>query len=347
MAGPTVDELMTAMRKDYGEAAVTKADTVIDLERVPTGIFSLDLITGGGFPRGKLSIVYGTESSNKTNTVLKAIASHQRIHPHLKCIFVDMENAFDPVWATKLGVDPKKLVLIQTDYAEEVVDMVDAFLEAEDVGLIAIDSLAAMMTANEGSSSAEKAVVGGNALVVGKLTRKVIKGLAVARREGRAPTVIYINQIRLKIGVMFGNPETLPGGNAPKFAASLSLRFYGKDIIEKHVHPDLACRKETSVIIKKKKVQTTGGTCKFEMAMVGHNGLLAGQCHDYPAIQAYLKQYGWLGKVEGGKGWQLFGEEHDTQKQCMETVYGTVENLDKVKAAIFARAIEEAQGERE
>jgi len=338
----TVKDLVKAFKKDYGdEVAITSSD-IPDGIRVPTGIFTLDLSMGGGFAKGKMSIVFGPESSNKTNVCLKTIAEHQRLWEDEVCAFVDLEASYDPKWAESLGVNTENLLLLQPDYAEEVADMVEALMHTDDIGLIVLDSLAAMMTANEGESSIEKQAVGGAAGILSRFFKKTTKAQRLARREGRTPTLICISQTRNKIGVMYGNPEVFSGGNAPKFYANAILRFYGKDIVERDVNPDVPCRKETKVVIKKHKLPITGTTCAFEMAVIPHKGLKVGSCHDMPPILAHLKQFGWLSKVEGSKGWQLFGEEYPTQKACMDAVYDSPENLDKVKGAITTEVMKRA-----
>jgi len=308
--------------------------------------FTVDEVAEGKFFGFELdgNHLYLTDSfivNHNTNTCYKIIANSQRLYPKEKCVFVDLEGSFDPKWAAKMGIDTENLVLVQPDYAEETVDIVDALLHADDVGVVVLDSLAAMMTTNEGESSSEKAAVGGSAGIIGKLLRKSTKALRKARREGRAPTFICISQTRVKIGVMYGNPESFVGGNAPKFYSALTLRFYGKDIVDKAVHPERPCKKETKVIIKKFKVPITGLTCAFELVVLPHDGLKVGECNDRPAIMSYLKEYGWLSKHE--KSWQLLGEEFRTQKEALDTVFDNQDNLDKIKTAIFEKAVADAE----
>ena len=338
----SVAELSKAMNKDYGENSVHSAAKVLLYNRIPTGVFALDLITGGGLPKGKVSIIYGPESSGKTNIVLRAIANHQRLWPDEKCIFVDVENAFDHVWARRLGVNTEALVLVAAPTAEQAVDMIEAYLLADDVGMIVCDSIAALMTTNEAISSAEKAVVGGNALVVGKLARKVTKALAANKKVGRTPTFIAVNQIRVKVGVMYGDPETMPGGKPLLFASAMTLRLYGKNIIDTKINPDLPVRKNTKVVVKKNKVPITAINCEFEMTMIPHAGLKVGECRDKNTLTEYLKNYGWLGKE--GKGWQLFGEQYKTLTACMNDVYSDPDKLDEIRKKVIDRAIELATG---
>lgn len=193
-------DLLAKFQKSFGAGIGGYGAVLQECQRVPTGFFPFDLATGGGFPRGRASIVYGMESSGKTNCALRAIANHQKIWPKLACVYFDIENSLNPAWASALGVDMSKLIVVKPDFAEQVVDMVESFLFASDIGMIVVDSLAAMITSNEAEKGAETAAVGGSSILVGKLVRKCILGLTKAEKEGRHPTVVYVNQIRIKVG---------------------------------------------------------------------------------------------------------------------------------------------------
>jgi recombination protein RecA len=277
---------------------------------------------GGGFPRGKCSIIYGPESSNKTNIALLAIANHQRIWPDLKCVFVDIEGSFDPKWAAQLGVDVSKLLVVRPDYAEQVVNIVESLLHAQDCGIIVIDSLAAMITTQEADSDAEKANVGGTGLVTGKLVRKTTLGLNSAAKEGRQPTLIYINQTRMKIGVMYGNPETQPGGNAPQFQASIRLRVYGKNIMDSKISSTMPVIKEVTFVLNKWKVPVLAASGKFEMVTQMFNGYPIGFCNDFNEVSGHLKDFGLFHKGPKDKGWVILGETYNKIDEFKAKFYG-------------------------
>ena len=228
-----VKDIVKGINDEYGTSVAGEGVNWAEADRIPTGWFPFDLATGGGFPMGGVSIVYGPESSLKSTLALRAIAQCQILKPHLKCAFLDLEGAYEPSWGKTLGVDNSKLVYALPDYAEQVVDITIALLEAEDIGIVVIDSLAAMAPENEVVSSAEKASVGGSGLIISKFCRKLTTAINQAKRQGRYPLVIAINQIRHKIGVMYGNPETMPGGFAFKFASKMTVRLYGKDVEDK------------------------------------------------------------------------------------------------------------------
>jgi len=253
----TVTQLVNQMGKQYGENVVSLGVIPPLISgRIPTGFFGFDLQIGGGFPRGYGSIVYGMESSMKTTLVLKAIAQHQKIWPNQKCVFIDIEGHFDESWAILMGVDTTKLVYVLAEYAEQAVDISEAFLYADDIGLVVVDSLAAFCSANELKNSADVAVVGGAGLTIGKFYRKAGLALSHARRTGREPTIICVNQTRFKIGG-HGDPETMSGGVAFRFFAKLIIRTKGKDIKDSSADSDKPAWKECDAIIKKYKVPIT------------------------------------------------------------------------------------------
>ena len=304
-------DILKQFQKDKGEGVGSFGGALINSERLQTTIFPLDLALGGGFPRGKCSIIYGPESSNKTNIALLAIANHQRMYPKLVCVFFDIEHAFDPAWARLLGVDAAKLIVIKPECAEQAVDMAETFLYADDCGIVVIDSLAALMTTSEIEASAERANVGGAALVTGKLTRRTNLALQEAEKKGNYPTLIYINQISYKIGVMFGDPETMPGGKKPYYQAGIILRVYGKNKIDTKVSAVMPVLKEVSFIVKKWKCPILAASGKFEMATMAYNGLQVGQCDDFNTVSEYLKTFGQFEK-DPKKGWLIMGEHYDT-----------------------------------
>lgn len=221
----TAAEVMKQLKKDHGSNIVSMGgDKYEDTPRIPTGIFPFDLASGGGFPMGRVSLVYGPESSGKTNKLLKAIAQGQIIYPDKVAVLVDAESAYDPVWAKIMGVDTDRLIVTHPEYAEQAVDMVEAFLYAKDVFLVGLDSIAALSTQNEIESSAEKASVGGASNPVGKMFRKTTVSFNKMRNTGlMPPALIGINQIRFKIGVMFGNPECLHADTLVNFVDGRSI----------------------------------------------------------------------------------------------------------------------------
>lgn len=337
----SASDLLQSFQKEYGDSIGSFGGALSDSDRVPTGMFPLDLALGGGFPRGKCSIIFGPESSGKTNLALLAIAQHQMLWPDKVCVFFDVEGSFDPAWAKLLGVDTDKLIVIRPSYAEQLVDMCESILYTEDCGIVVIDSLAALVTTQEIDSSAEKANVGGTGLVTGKLVRKTTLALSEAEKAGRKPTLIYINQIRMKIGVMFGNPETQPGGNAPQFQAAIRLRVYGKNEMDSKVSTVMPVKKITTFTITKWKCPILAASGKFEMVTLKHNGMNPGFCDDFNTVAEYLKGYGMFDKGPKGKGWVILGDEYPTIAPFKEKLYSDKKFGAEVRGAIIERLLKD------
>lgn len=340
-ATTTAADLLASFQQEYGESIGSFGGQLVNSDRIPTGMFELDLALAGGFPKGKSTIIYGPESSAKTNIVLLAIAKHQLLWPDKTNVFFDVENSFDPQWAQKLGVDTQKLIVIRPSYAEQLVDMCESLLYTEDCGIVAIDSLAALITTAESEASAEKSLVGGSGLVVGKLVRKVTRALGEAEKAGRYPTVLYINQIRYKIGVQFGNPETQPGGNAPQYQACLRLRLYGKNVTDSKISSVMPVAKEVTFVVNKHKCPILYASGKFTMVTVPHKGLRVGQSDDFSSIAEYLKSFGEFEKAEKGKGWVIRGELYDTQAEFKERFYNDEKFGNEIRQYIIDRMMKE------
>lgn len=315
-------DMLKTFQKDKGDSIGSVGGQLVNATRIPTGLFPLDLALGGGFPRGKVTSIFGPESSNKTNIALRAIAMHQMLWPELLCVFVDLENEFNPEWAALLGVDTSRLVVLKPAYAEECVDLVEGMLHAHDVGLVVLDSIAAMVSTAELEKSAEGAIVGGVGTIIGKLYRKTIAAFIEAEKQGRYPSLFYINQITTKIGVMFGNPETEPGGNKPRFQSAIRLRVHGANVMDKTVSDVMPVAKEVNFVVKKWKTPILAASGKFVMATQPHKGLQIGQCDDFNTVSEYLKAYGKFEKGEKNKGWDIYGEHYDTIAPFKERLYG-------------------------
>lgn len=313
-------DLLKTFQSDYGDSIGSFGGKLVNSDRISTGIFELDVAMGGGFPRGKASMLYGPESSGKTNAAMLAVAMHQRTWPDKVCAFVDIEHAFDPEWAQALGVDTKKLVVLKPSFAEQAVDMIESLLYANDCGLVVVDSIAALTTSAELDSSAEKAQVGGSAIAIGKLIRKTTIALSEAEKEDRYPTLIYINQISYKIGVMFGDPETYPGGARLRHQCGMIVRLYGKNVTDPKISQTMPVAKETTYIIRKWKCPIHQASGKFTVAMIAHDHLKPGQSDDFSFIQAHLKSFGMFEK-DDAKGWSIAGEHYPVISAFKARIY--------------------------
>jgi len=340
-----ISEIQVDLKKSHGEQFVTSADQVGDIERLPTGIYPFDYATGGGFPRGRTSIIWGAESSGKTNLALKAIAMNQRLEPSKVNVFIDLEHSFDPKWATSIGVncDKKKLALIQPNYAEQAINIIQGVVSADDVGCVVLDSIGAMITINEDESDAAKMQVGGAALVITKMVKKLIVGMSKATSYGRYPTVLIINQMRNKIGVMFGSPDDMPGGKALKHHSALTVKVRGNDIIDPSINKDRASFKKVTGSVFKTKVRTLHKDFVFDFPVTNQGGLKIGFIDDWNTISTHLKDLGWLGKE--GKTIFCFDQQYPTYKAVREELYGNPKLLDAVREKIMEARMEQLYGD--
>jgi recombination protein RecA len=210
---------LSQIDKDFGAGSVMKLGEkpAVDIEAIPTGALALDLALGiGGVPRGRIVEIFGPESSGKTTLVYHIMAEAQKRGG--VCAFVDSEHAIDPVYAKKIGVDTDELLVSQPDYGEQALEIVDVLVRSGAVDVVAVDSVAALTPRVELEGQMGETQVGLQARLMSQALRKLAGNL------NRAKTVcLFTNQIREKIGVMFGSPETQPGGRALKFYSSQRL----------------------------------------------------------------------------------------------------------------------------
>ena len=215
-----LDQVLAQIEKHYGKGAIMKLGDAAgntDIEVIPTGCLSLDMALGiGGIPRGRIVEIYGPESSGKTTVALHAIAQVQKTGGI--AAFVDAEHALDPVYAKKLGVDLENLYVSQPDTGEQALDIVDALVRSGAVDLIVVDSVAALTPKAEIEGDMGDSHVGLQARLMSQALRQLTGFINKFKT-----CVIFINQLREKVGIMFGNPETTPGGKALKFYASVRI----------------------------------------------------------------------------------------------------------------------------
>ncbi|MDL2341726.1 MAG: recombinase RecA [Patescibacteria group bacterium] len=206
------------IEKQFGKGSIMKMGDghTQNVETMPTGSLSLDIALGGGIPRGRVIEVYGPESSGKTTLTLHAIAEMQKRGG--TCAFIDAEHALDPAYAKRIGVDVENLLLSQPDNGEQALEIVETLVRSNAVDLIVVDSVAALVPRAEIEGDMGDSLPGLQARLMSQALRKLT---GVINRS--KATVVFINQIRMKIGVMFGNPETTTGGNALKFYASVRM----------------------------------------------------------------------------------------------------------------------------
>lgn len=214
-----LDRALQQIEKTYGKGAIMQMDGSVAAAKdgISTGALSLDLALGGfGVPRGRIVEIFGPESSGKTTLALNIVASAQRADG--VAAFVDAEHALDPAWMKRCGVNPETLLVSQPDCGEQALEITDMLVRSNAVDVIVVDSVAALTPKSELEGEMGQASVGVQARLMSQGMRKLTAAIAKSRT-----IVIFINQIREKIGVMFGNPETTPGGRALKFYSSLRI----------------------------------------------------------------------------------------------------------------------------
>jgi len=206
------------INKQFGDGAIRRLGdtTTVNVELVSSGSLSLDIALGGGYPRGRILEIYGPESSGKTTLTLHAIAEIQKLGG--TAAFIDAEHALDPSYARKLGVDTDNLLVSQPDNGEQALEIAETLVRSNAVDLVVVDSVAALVPQAEIEGEMGDSHMGLQARLMSQALRKLT---GIINKSNT--TVIFINQIRMKIGVMFGNPETTTGGNALKFYASVRL----------------------------------------------------------------------------------------------------------------------------
>jgi recombination protein RecA len=327
-----LDAALSQIERAFGKGSVMKlgdSDNVVETEAISTGSLGLDIGLGiGGLPRGRVIEIYGPESSGKTTLALHVIAEAQRTGG--TCAFVDAEHALDPVYARKLGVDVDELLISQPDAGEQALEIADTLVRSGAIDVLVVDSVAALTPRAELEGEMGDSHVGLQARLMSQALRKLTGSIARSRTM-----VIFINQIRMKIGVMYGSPETTTGGNALKFYASVRLDIRRIGAIKDR---DEVVGNHTRVKVVKNKVAPPFKVIEFDI-MYGEGISKMGELIDL-GVKA--------GVVEKAGSWyshdsQRIGQGRENAKQFLRDtpdVAAQIEHAVRQAAGLIAESLD-------
>ena len=218
---------------NYGTPFKKASSRSMDTGRSQTGILSLDLCLGGGWTNSRAGMLYGEKSSGKSTLALQSIAAMHRRDPDAIAAWLDIEGTLDPAWARKLGCDLDRIAVSEPESGEHAVDIADAMLRAREVNMVVTDSIAMLVPMREIEDSAEQETMALQARLVGKYIRKTNNAIIKERSRGHVPILIHINQFRMKVGLVFGDPRVLPGGKALEFSTTQQVETKNKEHLGK------------------------------------------------------------------------------------------------------------------
>ena len=322
--GKALELAMEQITKQFGDGAIMQLgkSTKAAVELIPSGALSLDLALGGGYPKGRIIEIYGPESSGKTTLAMHAVAQVQKSGG--AAAFIDAEHAFDPAYAKKIGVDTEKLVFSQPDSGEQALEICETLVRSGAVDIIVVDSVAALTPQAEIDGDMGDSNMGLHARLMSQAMRKLTSIISKTRC-----TVIFINQIRMKIGVMFGNPETTTCGNALKFYASVRLDIRrigqlksGEDIIGNR----------TKIKVVKNKIAAPFRTAEFDI-MYNEGISRTGDILDLAAARDVVLKSGAFYKYND----QTIGQGREAAKQYLKDNPKIMAEVDgKLRDKLFA-----------
>src|SRR5271167_2547758 len=317
-----LDAALSQIERAFGKGSIMrlgKNQKAVEIETVPTGSLGLDIALGvGGLPRGRVIEIYGPESSGKTTLTLHVIAEAQKKGG--VCAFVDAEHALDPIYARKLGVKLDDLLISQPDTGEQALEITDTLVRSGAIDVLVIDSVAALTPRAEIEGEMGDSQPGLQARLMSQALRKLTASISRSNTM-----VIFINQIRLKIGVMFGNPETTSGGNALKFYASVRLDIRRIGAIKDH---DQVVGNQTRVKVVKNKLAPPFRVVEFDI-MYGEGISKLGELVDLGSQAGVVEKSGAWFSYDG----QRIGQGRENAKQFLRDNPAVAEAIEqKVRA---------------
>ncbi|MBR0431421.1 recombinase RecA [Candidatus Saccharibacteria bacterium] len=315
---------ISQITKQFGDGSIMKlGDTKkIDVELLPSGSLSLDLALGGGYPKGRIIEIYGPESSGKTTLALHAIAEIQKQGG--QAAFIDAEHALDPSYAKKIGVDTANLLISQPDNGESALEICETLVRSGAVDLIVVDSVAALVPQAEIDGDMGDSQMGLQARLMSQAMRKLTGIISKSKA-----TVIFINQIRMKIGVLFGNPETTTGGNALKFYSSVRIDIRRIGQIK---DGDNIAGNRTKIKVVKNKIAAPFRTAEFDI-MYNEGISKAGDVLDLAVQYNVIEKSGAFLKYNG----ETIGQGREAVKKLFKENPKLMNEIEaKVRAAAKA-----------
>ncbi len=321
-----LNAVMEKIEKDFGKGSIMRmsSDSVADVPVIPTGSITLDAALGvGGYPKGRVIEIYGPESSGKTTLAIHAIAEAQKMGGI--AAFIDAEHAFDSFYAQKLGVDVDNLLISQPDNGEQALEIADSLIRSSAIDIIVIDSVAALTPKAEIEGDMGDSKMGLQARLMSQALRKLTSSIAKTKT-----VCIFINQLRDKIGVVYGNPETTTGGNALKFYASVRMDIRRVSVI-KDGEEQLGTR--TRVKVVKNKVAPPFKKAEFDI-MFGEGISRLGEIIDIGVDSGIIKKAGsWFsyGDRKIGQGRDAVKEALTNDAQLREEIEAKVREIVKTR----------------
>ena len=318
-----LEQVLADIEKQFGKGAIMKLGSSehMEIDVTSTGSLSLDIALGvGGFPKGRIIEIYGPESSGKTTIALHAIAEVQKNGG--RAAFIDAEHALDPVYAQKLGVNINELLLSQPDTGEQALEICDALVKSEAVSIVVIDSVAALVPQAKIESEMGDSHVGLQAILMSQALRKLSETNSKTKT-----TAIFINQLREKVGVLFGNPETTPGGRALKFYSTIRLDIRRGEQIKMG---ESVIGNKTNIKVVKNKVAPPFKTATVDI-MYGEGVSKTGELVDLASENNIIQKSGAWFSYNGEK----IGQGRENVKQYLKMNPDILEEIENKVRDIY------------
>lgn len=352
-------QLISSVAKKYGKGSIGVASDMVyrSVPRISSGIFILDYALGGGWPRGRINLIWGDRSSGKSTNMSRMIAVAQNMNAvtnkylwegeekdediiPMKVALIDVEGTYDAEWSGKIGVDASSLIYSRPDTLEEAAETIEALLSSGSVDVVVLDSLAAMIPTAESEGEMTDHNVGTAALKNSKMFRKVQSALNKMAKEDKrlTPTLFIINQLRQKIGISFGDPSIKPGGVAQDFYPSVEVKLWGNKVSFFDDEKKLPKSSEFSFRIVKNKVSPPKIEGSYEMALVDDpdGDYVAGSIIESKEVLEFAERLGVLVK-ESPTSWRMYGDVFSRKGDLVDAYVKDKNRFSLLKRDLLAR----------